>query len=209
MSNPIIRGFSKLAQFSGRDARGEFWPYAGTVFAMVMILGGMAGAVVMNQMVAQLGPYAQPPGVTASAAPSEQLMVVVPPSGTPPFPTLDFTPILILQGVNIALTVALLAAAISRRLHDTGRSAYWGLMPLPFLLGGIFGMMHVMAPVMNGGMPNFGLFGLMFLNNLAYLATLVILIVLLAQRGSPRANRHGEPRAIAPVSPPDDWSRSS
>lgn len=210
MANPIIRGFSKLTQFSGRDTRGEFWPYAGTVFAMVMILGGMAGAVVMSRIVAEMVPYAQAPGFTAPIAPSDQVMVeVVGPSEAPPLPMPDFTPFFLMQGVIIVLTVGLLAAAISRRLHDTGRSAFWGLMPVPFLFGGIFGMMRLILPAMNGGVPDFGLFGLMFLNNMAYLAALVTLIFLLAQPGSPRPNRHGEARMIAPVRPTDDWSVSS
>ncbi len=35
-------------------------------------------------------------------------------------------------GMFVAL-VATLAAAIARRLHDVGRSALWGLIPLPFI----------------------------------------------------------------------------
>lgn len=37
-----------------------------------------------------------------------------------------------LAAVNL-VCVLLLAAAIARRLHDTDRSAIWGLLPLPFL----------------------------------------------------------------------------
>ena len=38
MANPIVRGFRNIARFSGRDSRGEFWPYAAVVFALVFIM---------------------------------------------------------------------------------------------------------------------------------------------------------------------------
>ncbi|WP_420470392.1 DUF805 domain-containing protein [Brevundimonas sp. FT23042] len=211
MANPIIRGFSKLLQFSGRDTRGEFWPYAGVVIALVMVLGAMAGAVVMARVMADMQPYIvesqtrAPMAPAVPVEPSEVVRVEIVELASPP-PMPDFTPFFLIQAVNMVLTVGLLAAAVSRRLHDTDRSAYWGLLPVPFLFGGIVGMLNLMAPVMGGSVPNFGLFGLLFLNNIAYLAALVTLIVLLAQPSSPRANRHGEPRAAAPVRPVEDWS---
>lgn len=214
MANPIVRGFRKLTQFSGRDTRGEFWPYAGVVFALMMILGAMAGGFVMTRFIAEMESYiaasqtAAPVVPVISVAPSEMVRVeIVEPAKPPLMP--DFRSMFLIQAVDMLLLIGLLAAAVSRRLHDTGRSAFWGLLPAPFAFTGLFGMLNLIGPIMDGGEPNFGLFGLMFLNNIAYLAALVTLIVMLAQASSPRANRHGEPRSTAPVRPVEDWSTPS
>lgn len=214
MANPIIRGFTKLTQFSGRDTRGEFWPYVGVVIALMMILGGMVGGLVMSRVLADLQPYATDSQVHIAPAvpvsPSDPIRLEVrEPSPEAPMPMPDFTPFFIMQAVLVILNVALLAAAVSRRLHDTNRSAYWGLMPVPFVVGGILGMLYLMAPVMTGGAPNFGLFGLLFLNNIIYLVTLVTLIVMLAQPSKPGANRHGEARGAVRIQPVEDWSTPS
>lgn len=210
MANPIVRGFSKLAQFSGRDTRGEFWPYAGTVVVLVFFIGGMAGAVFMSRIIAELAPYATDNEVLiAPAAPSDQVLVEVaspPPPVITPMP--DLQPFILIQAATAALTIALLAAAVSRRLHDRSTSGWWGLSPVPFIALGLLGF-HALFRDFGVGEPNLGLFGLLFLNNVAYLAALVTLIILLALPGSPRANRHGEARTAAPVRPVDDWSASS
>lgn len=210
MANPIVRGFSKLTQFSGRDTRGEFWPYAGAVFALMFLIGGIAGAMVMSRIIGELAPYAADSQVViAPVAPSDPALIEVvaaPPPIVAPMP--DFQPFILMQAAIAAATIALLAAAVSRRLHDRGTSGWWGLAPLPFVAFGIVGF-YTMFRDFSAGQPNIGLFGLLFLNNIAYLATLVTLIILLAQPGSPRANRHGEARTAAPARPVEDWSASS
>ena len=206
MANPIIRGFSKLTQFSGRDTRGEFWPYVGAVFVLTFTLNAILTSWTVSQMFADLQSYAaaHPESVTTTVSPGGYSVRVeeAAPAG---MPMPDFT---LLFGCMIAfvlLNIALLAAAVSRRLHDRSKSPFWGLLPVPFLLGGVIGMQQLMVPAMNGGVPDFGLFGLLFLNNIAYLVALVTLIIMLAQPGVPGANRHGEGRA-APVRPIEDWS---
>lgn len=210
MANPITRGFSKLTQFSGRDTRGEFWPYAGTVFGMVMILGGMAGAVAMSRIFAELAPYAtEEPVLIAPVAPSDQVFVeVVNPPSSPWALMPDLQPFFLLQGATALLTIALLAAAVSRRLHDRGTSGWWGLAPVPFLVFGLVGFQQMFRSF-GAGTPDFGLFGLLFLNNIAYLVALVTLIILLAQPGKPGPNRHGEAKSSPPVRPVEDWSTPS
>jgi uncharacterized membrane protein YhaH (DUF805 family) len=81
------------------------------------------------------------------------------------------------MSIVFAATVLLLAASVARRLHDTGRSGAWGLMPLPFI---IYAM--VMMPRLFGASDIAdGLFFSVFINNFLYLASLLLLVVLLAK----------------------------
>ena len=86
-------------------------------------------------------------------------------------------------GIVAAILVALLAAALTRRLHDRGRSGYWGLLPIPFIVFALIAMPHVFTQT-----PNLVLFFLLFINNALYLASLITLIVMLAgaSRTDPR-----------------------
>ncbi|EIZ80405.1 hypothetical protein WSK_0963 [Novosphingobium sp. Rr 2-17] len=92
-----------------------------------------------------------------------------------------------------AIAILLLAAAVSRRLHDTGRRGWWGLLPLPFLFAGFVFMPRLFAQVSDGASPDMGLFGLLFLNNMVYLGSLAVLVILLAQPEQRQANRFGPP----------------
>jgi uncharacterized membrane protein YhaH (DUF805 family) len=206
VANPIIRGFSKLTQFSGRDTRGEFWPYAGVVMALTMVSSAMAAGVVMSRVMAS---YSSPQLVIAPVAPSDPVLLEVveaPPPEMPPMP--DLQPIFWIQGATLILLIGLLAAAVVRRLHDRNTPGWVGLAPVPFLLFGIIGFAIVFRQFGEEG-PNFGLFGLLFLNNILYMIALVTLIVLLSLRGAPGPNRYG-PATVAPATNPrDDWSTPS
>ncbi len=92
------------------------------------------------------------------------------------------------------MTVILIASAVVRRLHDTGRRGGWALMPLPFLVTGF----PLMATIVGADdMEPFGPGSIMllFANNMIYLGTLLALIIMLAQRGQPGANAYGDPPA--------------
>jgi uncharacterized membrane protein YhaH (DUF805 family) len=215
MANPVTRGFSKLTQFTGRDTRGEFWPYAGVVFALVMLVGGMAGAVVMSRIFADMAPYATASqGQLAPAAPYDPALVEVVevvepyPGAMPPMP--DVSPFFWIQGVTAILTISLLAAAVARRLHDRDRPGWVGLAPVPFVLFGLAGFAMMFRDISSSGMPNFGLFGLLAINNLLYLVALIGLIIVLALKGTPGPNRYGAATAASlEPRPGEDWSRSS
>ena len=71
MANPIIRGFRSIARFSGRDTRGQFWPYAGVVFAVVFLGFGMVMSLVMNDMFAEMQQFAveHPEATTIQSSP--------------------------------------------------------------------------------------------------------------------------------------------
>ena len=102
--------------------------------------------------------------------------------------------VLLIGGVGAVslVVVALLAAAVTRRLHDSGKRGWWGLVPLPFLASGLLLMPQLIA----NGEPDLGLFALLFANNLVYIASLIVLVVMLAARGNPHDNRFGPPPPV-------------
>ena len=92
--------------------------------------------------------------------------------------------------VTAASIVVLIAAAVTRRLHDRNRRGFWGLMPLPFTAFGIASM-----PIMLPGVWHHTLsvvwWAALILQNLLYYASLILLIVMLAGRDSAEPNRFG------------------
>jgi uncharacterized membrane protein YhaH (DUF805 family) len=163
MLHAIPRSLSKLADFTGRDGRGLFWPYA----ILVFILAFIGIAVAMN--LAMMGLL----------------------TGTADMPNIP----LMIGGVGgVVLTAAaLLAAAVTRRLHDTGRPGYWGLPPVVFLLIALTLFPVLMNSVLNDANPPMALFFGLFLNNLLYIVSLIGLVVLLLLDGTKTANRYGSP----------------
>lgn len=159
------RSLSRLTDFSGRDPRRVFWPYVGLVVLALMIVMGAGNMIAVSLLI--------------PATPQQD------------FP--DLSGLVLLMGVEIVAVVALLAAAVARRLHDTGRRAWWGLAPLPFLAFGIGGF-YVVVSSFEAPPPGLDrMFFAIFFNNLIYLVVLGLLIVLLAQPSQAGANRYGEP----------------
>lgn len=193
MANPIIRGFSNLTRFSGRDRRRQFWPYAGVVAALVYLLAGGLMVAAMAPMMAEMSEYAaaNPEHATVVSGPGTySVSIDADAPGAPGMPDMTIA----FGGLGLAMlaAVVLLAAAVSRRLHDTGRTALWGLAPLPFLTFSMVMMPTLMRNFMGDSDPNFGLFGLLFLSNVLYMAALVGLVALLCLGTRPGANRYGE-----------------
>lgn len=167
MPNPITRGFSNLTRFSGRDTRAQFWPYAALAFALYQVLGPVV-----------LIPTVLP-------------VLSGPNSSTATFLN-AFIPFMVGSLLFFLAFVGLLAAAVARRLHDSGRTAIWGLLPLPFLAysGTMFFRLFTQF---RAGAPDTGLFFTsIFVSNLLYLVGLVALVVLLALRSTPGPNRFGD-----------------
>lgn len=156
---------ARLTDFSGRDPRRVFWPYVGVIILLMMIVMGAGNMIAVG--------------------------LLIPTTVEQDFP--DLSGLVLLMGVEIVAIVALLAAAVARRLHDTGRRAYWGLAPLPFLTFGIGGF-YVLVSSFEAPPPGTDrLFFAIFFNNLIYLVVLVLLVVRLAQPSQAEANRYGEP----------------
>ena len=187
----IGRGFAGLLRFDGRDGRAAFWPYA--VFVAFLDQVGVMAA--MLPAIARIYRYilTELERARMAAGPVDQ---PVESSGHAP----DLGPLVPgMVGVMTlvtAITVALLAAAVVRRLHDRDRRGYWGLLPIPFMAAGLALMPGIFTGALaNPDAPEAWTFLAFVLNNFAHLATLGVLIVLLAGPGTPGPNRFGPPPA--------------
>lgn len=184
-------GLGGVFQFNGRSSRTDFWIYAIFVFSLAFIVWGVVMTMEMSRTFAEMQQYANanPGKVTISSGPggvSYRFNESVPGVGP------DFGYLLVwISGIALA-SIALLAAAAVRRLHDTDRTGLWIVLPLPFLFGGFWLMTSVFNEFQTATEPEFGVFALGFVNNLVYLATLAFVGFLLLRSGSAGANRFGE-----------------
>jgi uncharacterized membrane protein YhaH (DUF805 family) len=190
----IRNGFTGLLRFSGRDSARRFWPYVGVVIALLFAAAGVTMSTTMSTMLGGMQRFAaeHPDQATITQGPSGYAIEV---QGNHPELFPDMTPFFTVMQVGCALAVVLLAAAVTRRLHDRGRRGWWGLPPLPFLLVGMTAFPRFFNTTLAGEMtPDaMKLFGLLFANNMLYLGSLILLVILLAGASDPKQNRFGPP----------------
>jgi uncharacterized membrane protein YhaH (DUF805 family) len=190
----IRHGFTSLTRFSGRDPAGRFWPYVGAVIALFFAAAAATMGPIMSGTFARMQTFAaeHPDQATVTEGPGSYSIQI---HGNHPELMPDMTPFFTVMQVGCALAVLLLAAAVTRRLHDRGRRGWWGLPPVVFLVGGLTLFPRLFGSVLHGDMTPgaMKLFGLLFANNVLYLASLVLLIVLLAGASQPGENRFGPP----------------
>lgn len=191
--NPILAGFHRLGRFSGRDSRAVFWPYAGLVLAAGFVTICIVMMLQMQALVGEIQAFAaQHPGrVTTEVGPNSYSMSVS--SGDPAFAP-DMSGMALGMGAVSGVLIVLLAAAVARRLHDTGRSGLWALPTAIFLMIALI-MMPRLTASFSGPEPDMRLFGLLFANNAAYIFSLCVLIILLILPSRVGANRFGPPTA--------------
>lgn len=181
-------GFAGLLRFGGRDGRLRFWPYAAFVFFLSQLAGmAITFAALHPLIVEMLSGIARTELESGPGGDPAARLGEVP----------DFMPVLRdVAGFNLviaAATILLLAAAVARRLHDRDLSAYWGLLPLPFLAAALVLLPRLVAGIGAAGAPDPALFAGLMINNLLYLCALGWLIYLLVAPGTPGANRFGPP----------------
>ncbi|MCS6624690.1 DUF805 domain-containing protein [Roseibacterium beibuensis] len=193
MSNPIIHGFRHVTTFSGRDRRGRFWPYAAVVLVLGFVVLGVAVTFSLGGYVTEVQQFAvaHPEATTVESSPGSWSISID--ANHPDAPVPDLDGFFVSMGIGVLAIIAGLAAAVSRRLHDSGRSALWGLLPVPFLLFGIGFFPVMMDSMMASEQPDLTLFFLLFGNNVLYLGALGTLVILLSLPTRPEANRHGAP----------------
>lgn len=188
----IWGGFRRLADFSGRDRRGRFWPYALVVIALTYVGVALAIMPMMAKMFAEAARYAaeHPEQATVVTGPG-YYSVQIHEAGAVPTP--DFGLFFGIVATVVVAAVFLLAAAVTRRLHDTGRAGWWGLPPLVFLTIGLTLFPRMMDSVMKAEAeaPPLDLFFLLFANNVLYVVCLIGLVVLLCLKGTTGTNRYG------------------
>jgi len=186
----IRHNLANLFRFSGRQSRALFWPYA-IVIVVLDVLAMFALMVpAMAESFARVQSFAaaHPDQATVESGPGHYSVTV---QGFHP----ELMPEMSLLSSGIAViaaaSVILLAASVSRRLHDRNRRGWWGLLPLPFLAFSLIMMPRFSASVPAGGLPDMQLFMAIFLSNALYLLSLVILVVLLSGDGTSGPNRFG------------------
>jgi uncharacterized membrane protein YhaH (DUF805 family) len=185
----ILADFRRLAEFSGREPRRQFWPYVGIVYLADVIVGQFAMIPIVTRMMQNMLTVMMDPAFTAKleANPFQaQGAMFTAMAG-------DMRWIAMASMASGAVLVVLLAAAVSRRLHDSGLSAWWGAMPLPFAVVHMALMpwfFSAFAAMFSGAsQPNTTFLTLFMLNNTLSMAAMIALIVLLCRRSSDGDNR--------------------
>lgn len=184
MLKTIRYNLTNLTNFGGRETRGQFWPYA--AFVVVLAIVGMALVMLpeMADSIARMQRFAaqHPELATVQSGPGSYSISI---KGSHPELMPDMAGMMTRMTIVFAVAIALLAAAVARRLHDRGKSGFWGLLPVPFI---VFASV-AMPKVFTQNPPDMGLFFAVFFNNLFYIASLITLIVMLAGATSVGTNR--------------------
>ena len=181
----IAYNIRRLFDFRGRETQILFWPYAGFVFGLATVVTTALIMIPVMEMVAtmmqQIAVAARQGGDAEPTFMKSPEMLIPDMSGL----------VLPTVAVNLVM-IALLAAAIARRLHDKDRSGFWGLLPLPPMLLGFAIMPRTMAGMYGVAEPD-PLTALAMLNSFLTYGLLILLVVMLVGTGSDGPNRFGVP----------------
>ncbi len=158
MNNEIglFAHFRLLFSFGGREDGASFWPYAALVFGIMTTLN----MLIMLPMLMSVGSILE--------------------TGMPP----EVSTFMIYFAVMTLLAILLYAAAVVRRLRDTGRSPLWALLPLPFAIGSTLGMMQMFTNPFDFIPPEMTMFQLSMACNALYTLSVIALIFMLTLRSA-------------------------
>ncbi|MXP29604.1 DUF805 domain-containing protein [Porphyrobacter algicida] len=184
----IREHFKRLADFSGREDRASFWPYAAVAFAIIMVVGMIIFVPMMMSAMQEMQQFAaqHPEQVSVTSGPSQYSISV---RGDPP-ELMPKESILLYLVATFGLAFVLYAAAVVRRLRDRGKSGLWGFMPFPFIIYSSIQVPRMFSSIGPGAQSDMTLFFSIFFSNLLYIITMIWLIVLLAGQSAPE--RDGE-----------------
>jgi len=179
-----------LTNFAGRDARQTFWYYVLFLYLIQMVAGMLVAIPMMVAMFSQM--FA---GIRAGADPDAMNAMMLE-AMTGPLETTMW----LAMGLG-AVSLLALAASFVRRLHDSGLSGWWGLLPGLLYVGYLAWMPRQIAMVkemlaqtealQQGGNP----LGMMPGQEMAMLSAYVPLILLAVfgvRKSNPGPNRYGE-----------------
>lgn len=113
----VARGFRLSFQFSGRDTRAEFWPFAFTSFLIPSLVEFAAAQIRLRQFAATHPNYLQDLIEGRISEQSAEIIQALPQFN--PFPLAWFSI------AAAALFVLPYLAAVTRRLHDQGMRGWW------------------------------------------------------------------------------------
>jgi len=180
--------FKRLFDFTGREDRASFWPYAALAFVIITVASMIIFVPMMSHAMSAMQQFAaQHPDQATVTSGTGQYSVSV--RGNPPG-LMPVGSVALYLAVSFGLAILLYAAAVVRRLHDRGKVGLWGLMPLPFIIYSSIQMPRMFAFVGVETQPDMALFFSIFFSNLLYIVTLIWLIVLLAGPSEQGANRY-------------------
>lgn len=187
----IRRGFGGVLRFSGRDTRGQFWPYAIFVFLLTSALTYVAMIPDLLRMMAGFQRFVEKAQRDQAAggpgAPLSGRMEGIPPELIP-----NFENTVIWSSILTVIAILLLAAAVTRRLHDRDKRGFWGLLPLPcYAVGLALAPQAVQMIARSPVGADTPLFNALMLNSFVYWGLLIFLVVILAGEGDAGSNRFG------------------
>ncbi|OYW33575.1 MAG: hypothetical protein B7Z41_04965 [Rhizobiales bacterium 12-66-7] len=189
-------GLAGILNFNGRMALRDFWPYAITVVLVLYGLGSVLGIWMQLEFAQRLGTGAwsgdayDPELIERQAEQTLTLMKEL------------FRFFVPYAAISLALHIIPLAAATVRRLHDTGRTGWWALIPLPFSAYGIYLLSNALSRVpelvvTRPADPVIFAFIIEIFTaigvSLLWIAAVIVLIILLCGRSSPKGDRFGPP----------------
>lgn len=188
--NAALRGYRQLFQFSGREGRQQFWCFIGLnmLFVCAALSALMGYAFVTGLEAAREFALANPDKATIETGPGTY-SITIHDSDFDPMPERN----LLLGGTLAIGIVAILvfAAAVVRRLHDLGKSGWWGTVPaILFIVSSVS-----MAQMFGSDLQDFDLqsFIGVWLLTMLYILSLSILGLACAFRGQAETNRFGPP----------------
>jgi len=116
----LLGHFKKLFDFRGREDRASFWPYAAVAFIITMTAAMIVFIPMMSRAFDDAQQFAaqHPDQATISSGPGHYSIST---HGNHP-ELMPAGSIALFLGVTFGLALLLFAAAVVRRLRDTGRS---------------------------------------------------------------------------------------
>jgi uncharacterized membrane protein YhaH (DUF805 family) len=188
----IRYALGSVLRFSGRDSRGLFWPWAIFVFLLMQAASMLVMIPVMFGGFMRVIQAVQKEDFSSGAGPDP---AAVERATAQMFAGLGW--LWIPTALIDAIIVALLAAAVTRRLHDRDRTALWGLLPLPFMVIGVAFMPDTFAFAVAPAEPSPAM-KLLLLQAPFFWGSLLWLCFLLAGEGTKGPNRFGQATREAP-----------
>lgn len=194
----IKHGLGNLTNFNGRDARQAFWYYVLFVYLVTIVIG-LVASIPMTMQAMMIGVEQG----MAHAGDPEAARVAMQQATLANFDT--FLPALFWTGaISAAILLLGLAAAIVRRLHDSGLSGYWALLPGALQVFNLVSMPSqieqsraMMAAQFADPSAGMGMFASAASAAVLGWAAIVLVIVFGVRKSTPGPNRFGEAPFVA------------